>query len=52
MKKVSFGHFSTFYAIKISERLKLQYFASSYNEVKLLLSCNTIKNASISYKTK
>ena len=51
LTKGSFGHFSKFYVIKILKRLKFQYFACSYKRVKLLLTSNTIKDASISDKT-
>ena len=47
LTKGFFGHFNLvlFMQSKFQERLKLQYmyFAGSYNGVKLLLSCNTIK---------
>ena len=52
LTKGSFGHFRSFYVIKILKCLKFQYFACSYKRVKLLLTCNTNKAVNISDKTK
>ena len=51
LTKGSFGHFSSFCVIKISKKhLNFQNFACSYNRVKLLLTCNTIKGSNSSDK--
>ena len=52
LTKGSFGHFSSFYVIKISKTSKFLDFACSYKRVKLLLACNTIKGANSSDKIK
>ena len=43
--KGSFGHFRSCCVIKFQTRLNFQDFACSYNSLKLLLTCNTIKGA-------
>ena len=52
LRKGSFGHFSSFCVIKISKLSKFQDFACSYNRLKLLLTCNTIKSANSSDQIK
>ena len=53
LTKGSFGHFSSFSVIKIKiKTMNFQDFACSYNIVKLLLTCNTIKCANSSDKIK
>ena len=48
LTKGSFGHFISFCVINIQKRLNFQDFACSYNGVKLLPTCNTIKGANSS----
>ena len=50
LTKGSFGHSGSFCVIKISKTSKFQDFACSYNKVKLLLTCNTMKNSSDTIK--
>ena len=52
LTKGTFGHFSSFCVIKFQKRPYFQDFACSYNRVKLLLTCNTIKGANSSDKIK
>ena len=52
LRKGSFGHFSSFCVIKFQNRLNFQDFACSYNRLKLLLLCSTIKGANSSDKIK
>ena len=53
LTKGSFGHFSSFLCNqKFKKCLKFQYFACSYKTVKFFVTCNTIKDAIISDKTK
>ena len=49
LTKGSLGHFSS---SKFQKRLNFQDFACSYNRVKFLLTCNTIKGANCSDKIK
>ena len=52
LTKGSFGHSSIFYVFKLPKRLKFHYFSCSYTRVKLILTCNAIKDANISDITK
>ena len=52
LTKGFFGHFSRFCVIKIQKRLNFQDFACSYNRIKLLLTCYTMKVANSSDKIK
>ena len=52
LTKGSFGHFRRCCVIKFQTRLNFQDFECSYNSLKLHLTCNTIKGANNSDKSR